>query len=89
MRLQERRSLTVSSSRSRVAVRPAFKRRISDSVATRTRARVLARHAFSCTAPAAEIEGVQDTSVTDGKGERRTVITASALTMCPLYFVIC
>jgi hypothetical protein len=78
--LHERRSQTFSNTRAR-PVRPPNKRRISDSVATRTRARVLAQQAYSSTVAGPEEEVVPDTTLRDVKGERKPVITSSALTM--------
>jgi hypothetical protein len=71
-----------------VPVRPVNKRRISDSVATRTRARLLAQQAFSSTMASSEDDNVQDMAVSEVKGERKPIITASALTMYRAYLVI-
>jgi len=67
-------------------VRPPNKRRISDSVATRTRARLLAQQAFSSTvASASEPPSPERDILQPVTGERKPIITASALTM---YFVL-
>lgn len=71
-----------SNSKPRAPVRPINKRRISDSVATRTRARLLVHQAFSSTiSPTEEEAPLPDTMSKEVKGERKPVITASALTM--------
>jgi hypothetical protein len=62
-------------------VRPPFKRRISDSVATRTRARLLAQQAFSSSIAPAEEEPMPSYNSREIVGERKPVITANALTM--------
>jgi len=72
---------TFSNSRPILPVRPPNKRRISDSVATRTRARLLAQQAFEAsTVPVEEVQS-HDVPTREIPGERRPVITASALTM--------
>ena len=80
MRLQERRSQTFSNVRQTAPQRPPNKRRISDSVATRTRARIVAQQAYSSTVSQAQEEETVEQSP-PVRGERKPVITASALTM--------
>jgi len=82
VRLQERRSQTFSNVRQAAPQRPPNKRRISDSVATRTRARIVAQQAYSSTvSQAQEEEETVEQSSPPVRGERKPVITASALTM--------
>ena len=81
MRLQERRSQTFSNVRQAAPQRPPNKRRISDSVATRTRARIVAQQAYSSTVSQAQEEEEMVEQSPPVRGERKPVITASALTM--------
>lgn len=70
-----------SNARTRAPVQPPNKRRISDSVATRTRARLLAQQAFSSTVTSTEDGPLPIPRPKEVRGERKPIITASALTM--------
>jgi hypothetical protein len=89
VRLLERRSQTFSNPRPRQSSRPPFKRRISDSVATRTRARLVAQQAYESTVAPAEDKPRPKPRTEETRGERRPVITSSALTMYAPSYSLC
>jgi hypothetical protein len=80
MSVRERLPRAQTIPRPQTFVRPPYKRQLStDSLASRTEARLIARQAFAATVPGDGDE--VDVAQSQKKGERKPIITASALTM--------